>query len=189
MNILMAGVGGQGIILASDVLSEVMMRHGLDVKKSEIHGMAQRGGSVVSHIRFSKAVSSPIISLAECDMLLSFEELETARYTKYMNSSTNVIINKFRQSPPEVIAGAEVYPDILPIIREKTQKVHTVDGTALCHEIGNPKGVNIVLLGVLSKFLDAHADLWIETLNDMLAEKIRKKNIEGFLKGRALNTN
>ena len=110
MNVLMTGVGGQGIILASDVLSEVMMRYGYDVKKSEIHGMAQRGGSVMSHVRFSREVASPLIPLSTCDILLSFEELETARYVSYLNKGTHVIINRYRLLPPTVIAGTEPYP-------------------------------------------------------------------------------
>ena len=186
MNVLMTGVGGQGIILASDILSEVMMRAGKDVKKSEIHGMAQRGGSVMSHVRFSDRVYSPIIPKGECDILISFEELETARYLSYLNSSSKVIINRFRLSPPSVIAGKDTYPDILPLIENVTKNLRIVEGSITAKEIGNPRGVNIILMGVLSKLLEPSEKLWTETLNDMIAEKIRKINIEGFMKGRAL---
>ena len=186
MNVLMTGVGGQGIILASDILSEVMMRAGKDVKKSEIHGMAQRGGSVMSHVRFAEKVYSPIIPQGECDILISFEELETARYLSYLNSGTKVIINRFRLSPPSVIAGKDTYPDVLPLIENVTKNVRIVEGSSTANEIGNPRGVNIILMGVLSKLLEPSEKLWTETLNDMIAEKIRKKNIEGFMKGRAL---
>ena len=186
MNVLMTGVGGQGIILASDILSEVMMRAGMDVKKSEIHGMAQRGGSVMSHVRFAEKVYSPIIPQGECDILISFEELETARYLSYLNSGTKVIINRFRLSPPSVIAGKDTYPDVLPLIENVTKNVRIVEGSSTANEIGNPRGVNIILMGVLSKLLEPSEKLWTETLNDMIAEKIRKKNIEGFMKGRAL---
>jgi indolepyruvate ferredoxin oxidoreductase beta subunit len=184
MNVLMTGVGGQGIILASDVLSEVMMRYGCDVKKSEIHGMAQRGGSVMSHVRFAKEVHSPLIPLATCDIMLSFEELETARYTAYLNRSSHVIINTYRLSPPTVIAGKEPYPDITPIIREKTERIHLVNGSAMAEEVGNARGVNIILLGTLSTLLEPEESLWIETIQDMLPEKIRMKNVEGFKRGR-----
>jgi indolepyruvate ferredoxin oxidoreductase beta subunit len=187
MNVLMTGVGGQGIILASDVLSEVMMRHGCDVKKSEIHGMAQRGGSVMSHVRFSDHVFSPLIPYGSCDILLSFEELETARYMPYLNGSTRIIINRFRLSPPTVIAGKETYPDITPLLREKTSNVHLVDGSALAMELGNPRGVNVVLLGTLSTLLEPAETLWIETISDMLPAKIRAANIEGFKRGAQLN--
>lgn len=186
MNVLMTGVGGQGIILASDILSEVMMRSGMDVKKSEIHGMAQRGGSVMSHVRFSKKVFSPIVPYGECDILISFEELETARYLPYLNSDSRVIINRFRLSPPSVTAGKETYPDVLPQIMKITRNVALVEGSKAAKEIGNPRGVNIVLMGVLSKYIDVPENTWIDTLNDMVAEKIRKVNIEGFMKGRYL---
>ncbi|HQI82793.1 MAG TPA: indolepyruvate oxidoreductase subunit beta [Deltaproteobacteria bacterium] len=187
MNVLMTGVGGQGIILASDVLSEVMMRSGRDVKKSEIHGMAQRGGSVMSHVRFAPHVASPLIPYGACDILLSFEELESARYLPYLNAATKVIINRFRLNPPTVIAGKDAYPDITPLLREKTAHVHLVDGSALAGELGNPRGVNIVLLGTLSALLDVPEKLWLETIADMLPEKIRAANIEGFKRGRKLN--
>jgi len=187
MNVLMTGVGGQGIILASDILSEVMMRAGMDVKKSEIHGMAQRGGSVMSHVRFDKIVHSPIIPHGECDILLSFEELEAARYLDYLNSDSRVIINRFRLSPPSVIAGKDSYPDVLPIIQGKTEKVQVVEGSDLAREIGNNRGVNIVLLGVLSTYLEPAEELWIECLTEMIPDKIREINIKGFRRGREMN--
>lgn len=186
MNVLMTGVGGQGIILASDMLTEVMMRYGLDVKKSEIHGMAQRGGSVMSHVRFDRHVSSPLIPYGSCDILLSFEELETARYLPYLKKETIVVINRFRLSPPTVIAGKETYPDITPIVREKAPDIRMVDGNALASRLGNPKGVNVILLGALSTLLEPGEELWIEAIKDMLPDKIRAANIEGFRQGRQL---
>lgn len=186
MNVLMCGVGGQGIIMASDMLSEVMMRYGYDVKKSEIHGMAQRGGSVMSHVRYDKKVSSPLIPFGSCDILLSFEELETARYAHYLRNDAHVIINRYRLSPPSVISGVQNYPDILPIIQEKTHNIHMIDGSAIAEEIGNPRGVNIVLLGTLSTFLEPDESQWIECINSMLKEKIRPINIEGFKRGRQI---
>lgn len=186
MNVLMTGVGGQGIILASDVLTEVMMRYGCDVKKSEIHGMAQRGGSVMSHVRFSEHVSSPLIPYGSCDIMLSFEELETARYLPYLKADTTVIINRFRLSPPTVIAGKEAYPDITLILKEKIKDIRMVDGSALALELGNPHGVNVILLGMLSTLLKPAESLWIEIITDMLPEKIRDQNIEGFKRGRQM---
>lgn len=186
MNVLMAGVGGQGIILASDMLSEVMMRFGYDVKKSEIHGMAQRGGSVMSHVRYADKVASPLIPLGSCDILLSFEELETARYVPYLKDNAHVIINRFRLSPPSVISGKEAYPDTIPFIKEKTGNIHLVDGSDIADETGNPRGVNIILLGTLSTLLEPDEELWLECINSMLKEKIRPINIEGFKKGRQI---
>ena len=188
MNVMMTGVGGQGIILASDMLSEVMMRSGCDVKKSEIHGMAQRGGSVMSHVRFSERVASPLIPYGQCDILLSFEELEAARYVKYLKKDAVVIINRYRLAPPSVISGQEPYPDVVPIIREKTRNILMVEGSAVAEEMGNARGVNIILLGVLSTFLEPPESVWIDAINTMLKEKIRAANIEGFKRGRQLNS-
>ncbi len=186
MNVLMAGVGGQGIILASDVLSRVMMDAGFDVKKSEIHGMAQRGGSVMSHVRYGDEVFSPIIPLEGCDILLSFEELETARYLEFLNPNTKVIINRLRISPPSVVQGKVEYPEIEDAVRAITPNVTFVEGSSLAAELGNPKGVNIVLLGALSAMLDVEEKVWEDALSDMLKEKIRAINLEGFRKGREL---
>ncbi|HPX19857.1 MAG TPA: indolepyruvate oxidoreductase subunit beta [Deltaproteobacteria bacterium] len=188
MNVMMTGVGGQGIILASDMLSEVMMRSGCDVKKSEIHGMAQRGGSVMSHVRFSERVASPLIPYGKCDILLSFEELEAARYVKYLKKDAVVIINRYRLAPPSVISGQEPYPDVVPIIRERTRNILLVEGSAIAEEMGNARGVNIILLGVLSTFLEPPESVWIDAINTMLKEKIRAANIEGFKRGRQLNS-
>ncbi len=188
MNVMMTGVGGQGIILASDMLSEVMMRSGCDVKKSEIHGMAQRGGSVMSHVRFSERVASPLIPYGKCDILLSFEELEAARYVRYLKKDAVVIINRYRLAPPSVISGQEPYPDVVPIIREKTRNILMVEGSAVAEEMGNARGVNIILLGVLSTFLEPPESVWIDAINTMLKEKIRAVNIEGFKRGRQLNS-
>ena len=187
MNVLMAGVGGQGIILSSDVLSEVMLRSGLDVKKSEIHGMAQRGGSVMSHVRSGERVASPIIPEGACDILLAFEELEAARYLGYLKSETLVIVNRVRLPPPSVLAGKDSYPDVGPILRGHTQRVCRVEASQAARRIGNPRGLNIVMLGVLSVHLPPEEGLWIETLKDMLPLKIRDINIEGFRAGRALD--
>lgn len=183
-NILLAGVGGQGIILASDLLTEVMMRAGHDVKKSEIHGMAQRGGSVMSHVRYGETVYSPIIPMKQCDALLSFEELETARYLDYLKPGARVIVNSQRVAPPAVISGQAEYPDVTPLLKARTDRVHFVPGNEIAHELGNSRGVNIVLLGALSQLVDIPEQVWIDTLNEKLKEKIRAINIEGFRKGR-----
>ncbi|HQJ08503.1 MAG TPA: 2-oxoacid:acceptor oxidoreductase family protein, partial [Deltaproteobacteria bacterium] len=122
--------------------------------------------------------------LGECDILFSFEELEAARYVQYLKKDAVVIINRYRLSPPSVISGKEPYPDVLPILREKTDRIVIVDGSRIADEMGNPKGVNIILLGKLSTYLEADEALWTLTMNDMLKEKIRAANIEGFKRGR-----
>ena len=121
-NVLIVGVGGQGIILASDVLGMVAARHGYDVKKNEIHGMAQRGGSVSSHVRFGKFVSSPIIKMGEADVLLSFEQIETLRYFPFLSEKGKVIVNDLKILPPAVFTGKQDYPaDVIGKIKEKVQ--------------------------------------------------------------------
>ena len=136
-NILIVGVGGQGIILASDVLGRVAARAGYDVKKNEIHGMAQRGGSVSSHVRFGKSVSSPIIKLGEAEVLLSFEQLETVRYFPFLAVSGKVIVNDHKILPPAVFTGKQDYPeDILEKIKEKVPDAMIVDGMELATRLG-----------------------------------------------------
>jgi indolepyruvate ferredoxin oxidoreductase beta subunit len=184
MNVLMAGVGGQGIILASDILAQVAMLAGHDVKKSEIHGMAQRGGSVMSHIRFSDKVYSPTIPKAQCDIMVSFEELETARYLEFLKKDSHVIINRYRLSPPSVAIGVEAYPDVEPMVKAKTPHVYFVDGDSAAKSLGNPRVVNAYLLGVLSTFLKVDDSVWIECFKTMLKESIREINIKAFKAGK-----
>ena len=184
MNVIMAGVGGQGIILASDILAEVAMRHGYDVKKSEIHGMAQRGGSVMSHVRFSKQVFSPIIPRGECDILLSFEELETARYLEFLKPGAWIVINRYRLPPPTVSIGKEEYPDVEGIVRKKTQRFMFVEADNIALSLGNRRVLNSVLLGVLSTLLEPDVATWEECIAVKLPEKVRDINIQAFRKGR-----
>lgn len=189
MNILMAGVGGQGIILASDILAQVMLIYGYDVKKSEIHGMAQRGGSVMSHIRFSDKVFSPIISKAQCDILVSSEEVETARYLDFLKPDASVIVNRYRLSPPSVALGVDEYPDISDLILEKTPHVCFIDGNNIARSLGNPRVVNTILLGVLSTLLEPDESIWEECFQTMLKGRIRDVNIRAFKAGRAAKVN
>ncbi len=184
MNVVMAGVGGQGIILASDILAEVAMRHGYDVKKSEIHGMAQRGGSVMSHIRFSEKVFSPVIPEGECDILLSFEELETARYLDFLRPDAWVLINRYRLPPPTVSIGKEMYPEVEGIVREKTRRIVFVDAGDIALSLGNKRVLNSVLLGVLSTLLEPDTDTWEQCIAERLPEKVRDVNIMAFRMGR-----
>ena len=140
-NVLIVGVGGQGIILASDVLGRVAARHGYDVKKNEIHGMAQRGGSVSSHVRFGKTVNSPIIKMGEADVLLSFEQIETLRYFPFLSEKGQVVVNDQKILPPAVFTGQQEYPnDVLQKIKQKAPNTIIVDGPEVAKKIGNPKG-------------------------------------------------
>jgi len=186
-NVLIVGVGGQGIILASDVLGKVAARNGYDVKKNEIHGMAQRGGSVSSHVRFGKTVSSPIIKLGEADVLLSFEQIETLRYFPYLSENGKVILNDEKILPPAVFTGKQEYPpDVIPRIKEKVPDAIVVDGREVAGKLGNIRVVNVILLGVLSKFLDIPAQSYEEVLRETLKPKLVDVNLKAFHEGRSL---
>jgi indolepyruvate ferredoxin oxidoreductase beta subunit len=186
-NVLIVGVGGQGIILASDVLGRAAARHGYDVKKNEIHGMAQRGGSVSSHIRFGKTVSSPIIKMGEADVLLSFEQIETLRYFSYLSEKGKVIVNDQKILPPAVFTGKQEYPaDVIGKIKEKVPDAVVVDGAAVASEIGNPRVANVIFLGILSKYLDIPAESYEEVLKESLKPKLVDINLKAFHQGRSL---
>ncbi len=186
-NVLIVGVGGQGIILASDVLGRVAAAHGYDVKKNEIHGMAQRGGSVSSHIRFGKTVSSPIIKLGEADVLLSFEQIETIRYFPFLSEKGKVILNDQKILPPAVFTGKQEYPpDVIQKIKEKVPDAVIVDGISVAQKMGNPKVLNVVFLGILSKYLDIPADVYEKVLKESLKPKLVDINLKAFHEGRSL---
>ncbi|SHI44665.1 indolepyruvate ferredoxin oxidoreductase beta subunit [Malonomonas rubra DSM 5091] len=184
-NILLAGVGGQGILLASEVLSEVMMMAGMDVKKNEIHGMSQRGGSVTSHVRYGEKVYSSIIPEGEVDILFSFELLEAKRYLPLLRKEGQVIVNNLKIAPPSVALGKQVYPENLADeIGKQFPATKVINGLDLALEAGNPKTVNTVLLGALSKVLDVDYQLWIDALNKMVPAKLLDINLNAFELGR-----
>ncbi len=186
-NVLIVGVGGQGIILASDVLGRVAARHGYDVKKNEIHGMAQRGGSVSSHVRFGKKVNSPIIKAGEADVLLSFEQMETLRYFPFLAKNGQVILNDQKILPPAVFTGQQEYPaGIIEKIKEKAPKSVVVNGSEVAREIGNPKVINVIFLGILSQYLDIPANVYEDVLKESLKPKLVDINLKAFHKGRSL---
>jgi indolepyruvate ferredoxin oxidoreductase beta subunit len=186
-NVLIVGVGGQGVILASDVLGRVAASHGYDVKKNEIHGMAQRGGSVSSHVRFGPSVSSPIIKLGEADVLLSFEQIETIRYFSYLSDKGKVIVNNHRILPPAVFTGQQEYPpDILERLRERVPDAVIFDGEAIAQRIGNPRVINVIFLGVLSNFLDIPVGTYEQVLRESLKPKLVDVNLKAFHEGRSI---
>jgi indolepyruvate ferredoxin oxidoreductase beta subunit len=186
-NVLIVGVGGQGIILASDVLGRVAARHGYDVKKNEIHGMAQRGGSVSSHVRFGKNVSSPIIKAGEADILVSFEQMETVRYFSLLAEDGKVIVNDHKILPPAVFTGQQEYPgEILEKIKERVPDAVAVDVVKVAEEVGNPRVVNVIFLGMLSKYLDIPAETYEEVLKESLKPKLVDVNLKAFQEGRDL---
>ncbi|MFK5926936.1 MAG: indolepyruvate oxidoreductase subunit beta [Desulfuromusa sp.] len=180
-NILLAGVGGQGILLASEVISEVMLLAGLDVKKNEIHGMSQRGGSVVSHVRYGEKVYSSIIPEGEVDILFSFELLETCRYLPLLRKNGRVVVCDWQISPPGVARGVQAYPENLTekICQQFPASV-VVDGLNLALSAGNTKTVNTVLLGALSNILPFERELWLAALQKMIPARLLDVNLKAF---------
>lgn len=184
-NVLVVGVGGQGVLLASEVLAEVALLSGLDVKKSEVHGMAQRGGSVVSHVRFGTKVYSPLIAKGEADYLLSFEKLETLRYLDFLRRSSWVIMNDQKILPLPVSSGRAPYPGAIErSIREAGLKLRTVDGPGLAQEAGNRRAVNSAVLGVLSRLLSFSEEVWKEALEAQVPRRHLAANMNAFRLGR-----
>jgi indolepyruvate ferredoxin oxidoreductase beta subunit len=184
-NILLSGVGGQGIILASDIMVEVFLESGFDVKKSEVHGMAQRGGSVTSHVRFGMKVYSPIIKQGEVDILFSFEELEGLRWLNYVKPDGVIILNNHKINPPAVNLGQMEYPrDIPEIFRKQFDKFYLIDGTKLALEAGNIRAANVVLLGAISNLFEIEEDLWMEAILRHLPPRLHEVNRQAFALGR-----
>ena len=180
-NILLVGVGGQGILLASEVLSEVMLLAGLDVKKNEVHGMSQRGGSVVSHVRYGEKVYSSIIPEGEVDILFSFELLETCRYLPLLRKNGRVVVNDWKISPPSVALGQQPYPENLTdSIKKQFPATTVVSGLDLALSAGNAKTVNTVLLGVLSNILEFDRELWLTALRKMIPQRLLEVNLKAF---------
>jgi len=187
-NILLAGVGGQGILLASEVLAEAFMLAGFDVKKSEIHGMSQRGGSVVSHVRFGKKVFSPVVPEGAGDILFGFELLETYRTLPLLKSGATVIANDFRILPPSVLLGNAAYPDNLAQkIQDRFSDFLLVDGQGLARQVGDLRAANTALLGAVSRKLDISEAFWMQALEKMVPKKALEINRQAFSMGRSLN--
>ncbi len=185
-NILLAGVGGQGILLASEILAEAFMLAGFDVKKSEIHGMSQRGGSVVSHVRFGAKVFSPVVPEGAGDILFGFELLETYRTLALLKPGGAVVANNFRIPPPAVLLGTAAYPENLPDrIRERFPDCTLVDGQGLSLEAGDMRAANTVLLGAVSKKLEIDTDIWLQAIERCAPKKALETNLKAFELGRA----
>lgn len=186
-NILLVGVGGQGILLASEILAETFMLAGFDVKKSEIHGMSQRGGSVVSHVRYGREVFSPTVPEGEGDILFGFELLETCRALPMLRPGGAVVANDFRIAPPAVLLGQAGYPDDLAgRMRERFPAFLLVDGLHLARQAGDVRAANTVLLGAVSKRLPIGEEIWLQALETMVPAKALAVNRTAFALGRGL---
>ena len=186
VNVLMVGVGGQGVILASDAMSEIGMNNGYDVKKSDSLGMAQRGGSVVSHVRWGKRVFSPMIKRGEVDFLLGFEQLEAARWASYLKPGGVAIVADVVVVPVSVIGGTVAYPgwdEVRGILAQYTDEAYLIPANNICLKVDNPRALNMVMLGALSAFLDLGMEAWIENIRPRLPAKFVKSSLEAFSRG------
>lgn len=188
MNFLLAGVGGQGTLLASNVLAHVGVRAGFDVKKAEVHGMAQRGGSVSSHMRWGERIYSPLIGRGEVDVLVAFEKLEVLRYVDMLRSGGTVIVGDMRIPPLSVSSGSDVYPDdaqIRRILGQATDDVHLIPSIRLAEEVGNVRAHNIVVLGALStRIPQVPAEIWMEVIAEWVPKRFIEVNRNAFQAGK-----
>ena len=186
-NIMIAGVGGQGTLLASKLLGGLLIGQGYDVKVSEVHGMAQRGGSVVTYVRYGERVASPIIDRGEADILVAFELLEAARWAGYLRPEGVLIANTQQILPMPVITGAAVYPeDLAERLREGCGRAVLVDALAPAEEAGSAKAVNVVLMGILSTVLGIPEAAWMAALERQLKPALVEMNKKAFYIGRAM---
>jgi len=184
-SILLAGVGGQGVLRASDIICQALLEAGFDTKKSEVHGMAQRGGCVTSHVRYGQKVYSPLARKGDVQILLSFEKVETLRYLDFLNPKGIIIMNEEEVYPPTVNLGIMEYPkDILQQLKGSFKDVIVVNAPVLALKAGNLKAVNTVMLGVVSRFLDVSESIWENVLSKSFPEKLIKINVEAFRLGK-----
>jgi indolepyruvate ferredoxin oxidoreductase beta subunit len=186
VNVLMVGVGGHGVILASDGMAEIGMNNGYDVKKSDSLGMAQRGGSVVSHVRWGKHVFSPMIKKGEVDFLLGFEQLEAARWASYLTPNGVAIVADVVVIPISAIDGKIPYPswdEIRTTLTQYTDQIYLVPATEIAHAVGNPRAVNMAMLGFLSAFLELESEAWTDTMRRRLPPKFMESSVEAFTRG------
>ncbi|MBO7637463.1 MAG: indolepyruvate oxidoreductase subunit beta [Treponema sp.] len=185
-NILIVGVGGQGALLASKTLGQVLLDAGYDVKVSEVHGMSQRGGSVVTYVRYGKKVYSPIVDKGQADYIVSFEMLEAARYTEYLKPNGKIVVNTQTIDPMPVITGAVKYPENLEQkMKDAGFDVDAVDCLSLAQQAGTAKAVNIVLMGRLSKYMDFAEEEWLKAIEKLVKPQFLEMNKKAFALGRA----
>ena len=183
VNFLLCGVGGQGTILASDVLTQVGVQAGYDAKKAEVHGMAQRGGSVTSHVRWAEKVYSPLIAKGEVDVLVAFEKLEALRHIEFLRPGGTVVVNDHEIIPITVTSGGAEYPDdehIRSVLAQVTGDVRWVDGMTIAEELGNVRAANVVLLGALSSLLDVPESIWLEVIEKRVPARYVELNQRAF---------
>lgn len=180
-SIMIVGVGGQGTLLASRILGNAVISEGYDVKVSEVHGMSQRGGSVVTYVRYGKKVNSPIIDKSGADIILAFEELEALRALPFLKKDGKIIVNTQNIDPMPVITGAAAYPEhIIDSLKAAGADVTAVDALDLAIKAGNMKSVNVVLIGVMAKNTAIPENVWRDTIKSTVPEKFLEANLKAF---------
>jgi len=187
VNIILSGVGGQGVLVASDIIVDVALKCGYDTKKSEVHGMAQRGGSVLSQVRYGRKIYSPLITVGQADLILAFEKLEAVRYLDFLKPGGIVIFNTQQITPLTVYTtNTEYTKNIAELCRRKTDHVISVDAVQIAEQLGNLKVLNSVMLGTLSRFLDLAVESWYDSILNRVPGKTGDLNKKAFEQGQAL---
>lgn len=187
-SVMIVGVGGQGTLLASRILGAALVSDGYDVKVSEVHGMSQRGGSVVTYVRYGEKVYSPVVTPGEADLILAFEQLEAARWIPYLKKGGKLVVNTQSIDPMPVITGVMTYPDeIIEKLKAMGIDVTAVDALSLAEEAGCVKAVNVVLIGVVASRMDLDENVWLDAIRSVVPEKFVEMNLKAFSLGYHLN--
>ena len=182
-NIMIVGVGGQGTLLTSRIIGKTALEQGLDVKISEVHGMAQRGGSVVTFVRFGEKVYEPVVEEGQADVIIAFERLEALRYSHFLKKDGVLVVNDCRIDPMTVVIGAKTYPENIIEGLEKDHKVKSIDGMAIAKELGNSKVLNSVVLGFAAKNVGFDKEAWLDVIEKTVPAKTIDINKAAFTKG------
>lgn len=189
INFLIAGVGGQGTILASDIMAEVGILAGYDVKKTDVLGLAIRGGSVISHIRWGEKVDAPMSMRGKVDYLLAFEPIEALRQIEFLNGGSTIVFNEYKISPVTVSSGLAIYPAdnvIEKALKDSAKNIYSINATNKAVEIGSVKTMNVILLGALIPFLDTNMEIWEKAIKKFVPEKFKELNLKAFHTGREM---
>ena len=179
-NIMIVGVGGQGTLLTSRIIGKAALSAGLDVKISEVHGMAQRGGSVVTFVRFGDKVCEPVVEEGQADVIIAFERLEALRYAHFLKKEGTLIVNDARIDPMTVVIGAKEYPENILAKLQENHELHAIDGQKLALELGNSKVLNSVVLGFAASFIGFSKELWLDTVASTVPPKTVEINKKAF---------
>ena len=183
INIMVVGVGGQGTLLTSRIIGKTALKNGYDVKMSEVHGMAQRGGSVVTFVRFGNKVNEPIVEEGNVDLLISFERLEALRYSHFLKKDGIIVLNDCKIEPMTVVVETATYPDNIIDKLTAKHKVYVVDGVSVAKELGNDKVLNSVVLGCAAKQIGLNKEDFLEVIKNTVPQKTIQINVDAFLRG------